>query len=131
MLDGELVCLDDDGHPNFNALLFRRSDPYFYAFDVLMLDGRDLRGLTLVQRKRHLRRVVPKRADRVRYLDGVVGRGVDLFRAVCELDMEGIVAKRLDGIYDPNATTWLKIKSREYSQARDRHELFERRAATR
>ena len=45
VLDGEVVCLDDDGHPNFNALLFRRADPYFYAFDVLMLDGRDVRDL--------------------------------------------------------------------------------------
>jgi ATP-dependent DNA ligase len=70
----------------------------------------------------------PRRADRLRCLDGVVGRGVDLFRAVCEMDLEGIVAKRLDGIYGPTATTWVKVKFREYSQARDRHELFDRRA---
>jgi bifunctional non-homologous end joining protein LigD len=94
-----------------------------------MLDGRDLRDLPLVQRKKALRRVVPRRADRLRYLDGVVGRGVDLFQLVCERDLEGIVAKRLDGIYDPAATTWLKMKNLNYSQARDRHELFERRTA--
>ena len=70
---------------------------------------------------------MPRSADRLRYLDGVVGRGVDLFKAICELDMEGIVAKRLDGIYDPNATTWLKVKNVEYSQMRDRWELFDSR----
>jgi len=84
--------------------------------------------LPLGQRKRLLRRVVPRRSDRLRYLDGLVGRGVDLFRAVCDLDMEGIVAKRLDGIYDPDATTWVKVLNREYTQ-RERHQLFERRRA--
>src|SRR6266581_7900370 len=40
VLDGELVCLDDDGKPDFRALPFRRAEPVFYVFDVLMLDGR-------------------------------------------------------------------------------------------
>jgi bifunctional non-homologous end joining protein LigD len=105
VLDGELVALDDAGKPQFYDRMFRRSDPYFYAFDLLVLDARDVRELPLVQRKRLLRRVVPRRSDRLRYLDGLVGRGVDLFRAVCELDLEEIVAKRLDGIYDPTATS--------------------------
>ena len=124
-----LVCLDDDGHPDFRALMFRRTEPVMYAFDVLALDGRDVRKLPLLARKRALRRVVPRCADRVRYLDHVAGRGVDLFRAVCELDLEGIVSKRADGVYtsDPDATTWIKVKFRGYSQARDRWELFERR----
>jgi bifunctional non-homologous end joining protein LigD len=85
-----------------------------------------------VERKRHLRRIVPRRADRIRYLDHVVARGTDLSRAVCELDLEGIVAKRRDGVYtsDPAATTWANVKNRDYSEVRDRHELFERRAAS-
>ena len=127
VLDGEVVCLDAAGKPQFYDLMFRRADPYFYAFDVLMLDGRDVRDLPLVQRKKALRRVVPRHADRLRYLDGVVGRGVDLFRTVCDLDLEGIVAKRLDGIYDPAVTTWLKVKNAKYTQARDRWELFDPR----
>jgi len=45
------------------------------------------------------------------------------------MDLEGIVAKRRDGTYDPAATTWWKVKNRDYSQARDRWELFERRVA--
>jgi hypothetical protein len=54
-------------------------------------------------------------------------RGVDLFRAVCEVDAEGVVGKLRSGVYDPDATTWVKVLNREYTQ-RERHELFERRA---
>src|SRR5262249_42871170 len=83
---GEVVCLRDDGHPDFNALLFRRREPHFYAFDVLWLDGVDLRNRPLIERKRVLRRLVPRRAGRLRYLDHVVRRGCDLFAAVCATD---------------------------------------------
>ena len=94
-----------------------------------MVDGRDLRDAPLLRRKWALRRIVPRRAGRLRYLDHVAGRGVDLFRAVCEMDLEGIVSKRANGIYtsDPE-TTWIKVKFRDYSQARHRWELFGRRA---
>jgi bifunctional non-homologous end joining protein LigD len=51
VLDGEVVCLDGDGRPQFNALLFRRSTPAFVAFDVLTLNGRDVRSLPLLGRK--------------------------------------------------------------------------------
>ena len=94
-----------------------------------MLDGQDVRQKSLLARKRLLRRVLPRRADRVLYLDHVVGRGIDLFRAVCEMDQEGIVAKRRDSAYDRETTVWYKIRFRDYSQAKDRHELFEWRVA--
>ena len=57
--------------------------------------------------------------------------GVDLFRAACDRDLEGIGAKWASGTYrtDGRATSWLKIKNREYSQTRDRHELFASRQA--
>jgi len=48
VLDGEVVCLDDDGRPNFRALLFRRAEPVLYAFDLLMLDGQDVRQKSLL-----------------------------------------------------------------------------------
>jgi ATP-dependent DNA ligase len=47
---------------------------------------------------------------------------VELFRAVCDADLEGLVAKRKDGLYNPEASTWLKIKNRDYSQAGGRHD---------
>ena len=57
------------------------------------------------------------------YARHFVGRGVDLFSAVCELDLEGVVAKRMDGAYGQN---WFKIRNPRYSQWAGRHELFER-----
>src|SRR5688572_2481924 len=99
VLDGEIVCLDDDGTPNFHKLLFRREWPHFYAFDVLELDGLDMRGLPLLHRKRLLRGIVPTVESRVRYLDHVRERGTDLYRVVCERDLEGIVAKWRRGTY--------------------------------
>src|SRR5262245_23014760 len=71
VLDGEIVCLDEDGCPQFEDLMFRRSELYFVAFDALWVNGEELRNLPLLERKRRLRRVVPrgKRLHRLRYLD--------------------------------------------------------------
>ena len=59
VLDGEICCLDPDGGSNFNALLFRREGPHFYAFDLLSLEGRDVTRLPLLERKRMLLSVLP------------------------------------------------------------------------
>src|SRR5713226_5671922 len=56
ILDGEIVCLDGAGRP----LFYRRGQPHFYAFDAPYLDGRDLRELPLIERKRILQRIVPR-----------------------------------------------------------------------
>jgi bifunctional non-homologous end joining protein LigD len=93
VLDGEIVYLDRDGRPEFTSLMRRRSPPHFYAFDILWLDGRDLRRLPLVERKQTLRRVVPAPPACLLYADHMEGNGTGLFRAVCEMDLEGIVAK--------------------------------------
>ena len=58
ILDGEIVCLDAAGHSVFNELLHRRGDPVFYAFDLLWLNGEDLRQLPLIERKQRLRRLI-------------------------------------------------------------------------
>ena len=65
------------------------------------------------------------------YLDHIEHRGRDLFRAACEHDLEGIVAKWAHGTYrtDGRATSWTKIKNPQYTQMRDRHELFAARGA--
>ena len=83
VLDGEIVALDAAGLAQFYPLLHRRADPYFYAFDCLRLDGRDLRGMPLVKRKRTLRCLVPPQPSRLLYVDHIDGRGVDLFREAC------------------------------------------------
>lgn len=88
----------------------------------------DLTTLPLVQRKRILRDVLPKIDCRLLYLDHLVERGRDLFRVACERDLEGVVGKWARGTYQAGGrrTSWLKIKNPDYSQIRDRHELFER-----
>ena len=93
VIDGEVVCLDGDGRPQFRELLFSRAAPSFVAFDLLAPNGRDLRRLPLLERKQLLRRVIPKRRDTVLYSDHVTGRGRDLFAVIVGNDLEGIVAK--------------------------------------
>ena len=126
VLDGEVVCLAPDGRSKFHSLLFRREWPYFVTFDALAIDGEDLRARPLVERKRRLRRIMPRVESRLLYLDHVDGRGVDLFREVCHRDLEGIVAKWRHGRYhdDGITTTWFKVKNPAYSQGIDRADLF-------
>jgi ATP dependent DNA ligase-like protein len=104
--------------------LYRRAEPHFYAFDLLFLDGRDLRGLPLIQRKAILRGLVPRQPCRLLYVDHLAGYGVDLFEAVCAADLEGIVAKMATAPYGTEPPSWVKIKNRYYSQAAGRRERF-------
>jgi bifunctional non-homologous end joining protein LigD len=100
ILDREIVCLDSQGRSIFNELLHRKGAPTFYAFDLLFLDGRDLRQLPLLERKRKLRALL----DRSELREVICGKyveehGVDLFNKVCQRNLEGIVAKKKSGTY--------------------------------
>jgi ATP-dependent DNA ligase len=77
ILDGEIVSMDANGYPQFEDLMFRRGELFFVAFDALYLDGEDLRGLPLIERKTHLQAVVPSRRakSRLRYHSHVRKRG--------------------------------------------------------
>ena len=141
VLDGEIVCLDPDGKPQFRDLLFRRAEPILYAFDILwdehaksddeeeqrrFRNGEDLRYLPLIDRKLRLHSVVPKRGERLLYCDHIDRDGEGLFRLACENDLEGIVAKRKGDPYLPDHAKWVKIRNHDYSQWVGREELFER-----
>jgi hypothetical protein len=65
ILDGEIVCLDAQGNSLFNELLFRRGRPYFYAFDLIWLNGHDLRNLRLLERKERLKKLILRRTNRL------------------------------------------------------------------
>ena len=78
ILDGETVHPGPDGCPMFSELLRRRGPFCFYAFDLVWLDGRDLRGLALSERKALLRKLLPPKAHAVRYVEHVASGG-DLF----------------------------------------------------
>ena len=128
ILDGEIVFLARCGHSQFNELMFRRGEPCFYAFDLLWLNGKDLRGLPLIDRKKVLRKIIPTPQSRLLYVDHIQGRGEDLFRLACRRDLEGIVAKWKKGAYmEGERTSWVKIKNDNYSQAIGREKIFEKR----
>lgn len=127
VLDGDIVCLDKHGKSQFYSLMFRRAPAYFYAFDILELNGKDLRSIPLIDRKRRLKRLVPAIPSPLLYVDFVEGSGEELFRLVCREDLEGIVAKWKYGLYDCNSvSSWVKIKNPAYTQIVGREELFER-----
>ena len=80
VLDGEIVCLDKKGKPQFRDLLFHRGDPCLFAFDLLLCDGKDWRREALMDRKQELRRLLSKVPDdsRLKYVDHVDGSGTAL-----------------------------------------------------
>jgi bifunctional non-homologous end joining protein LigD len=95
------------------------------AFDVIWLNGVDLRGLPLTERRRHLQNILPKGSAIISEALSVTGTGHKLFELMCAHDLEGVVAKRLKDTYGSRAR-WLKIKNRSYSQNEGRRELFDR-----
>ena len=125
VFDGEIVCLDEAGRPSFNDLLFRRRDPVYVAFDVLNVEGADVRGMPLKDRRAVLDWVAEE--YEIQKSELFFGCGKTLFKAVCFHDLEGIIAKRLDDPYAPERTKWWKILNPAYSQKEGRGELFERR----
>jgi bifunctional non-homologous end joining protein LigD len=123
ILDGEVIALDPDGRQSFRDLMSRRGNLHYAAFDLLWLDGKDLRDRPLFRRRQQLECLIPATSTMLSRIFAVEGRGLDLFRAVERLDLEGIVAKRKADPYAPS-TTWLKVKNRAYTQMEGRGELF-------
>jgi bifunctional non-homologous end joining protein LigD len=125
ILDGEIVCLDEHGVSQFNQLFARKGEPVLYAFDLLWLDGEDLRQRPLFERKQRLQRLVQgARCERLLYAQHIEGCGKKFFEEICGRDLEGIVAKRKLSAYKDDANGWLKIKNRAYSQAEGRNEMM-------
>jgi ATP-dependent DNA ligase len=128
ILDGEIACVDEYGRPMFQDLLFRRRECVYFAFDVLFLNGEDVRELPLIERKARLKKLSSKKRSRILYVKDIEARGRELFQKACELDLEGIVAKRKESRYrvtEQPSRDWIKIKNPVYSQAEGRGEMFD------
>ena len=117
VLDGEVVVLDREGRPNFQALqdelaAGRTGELVYHVFDILHLDGHDLTALPLTERKRLLRGVLENAEGPLRYTEALTEQGGDVWTVACELGLEGIVSKRADSPYRSGARTreWLKSK---------------------
>jgi bifunctional non-homologous end joining protein LigD len=128
ILDGEVVCIDEDGVSQFNELLKRNADPVFYAFDLVWVNGKDLRQFPLIERKSKLAKLVEKsKCDSLIYAQHIAANGKKFFDTVCSQDLEGIIAKRKSSIYKSNGHAWMKIKNPAYTRAEGRHELLTKR----
>ena len=124
LLDGEVVVPDENGHPSFSRLQQRvhLSRPHdiaratvdrpamLYAFDLLALEGRDLRSLTLLKRKEWLREILPA-TGALRYSDHLEDQGAAMYEQVREMGLEGIMAKRASSTYQGGRSSdWLKMR---------------------
>ena len=123
IIDGEVIAADVTGRPQFYDLLRGTRAPAYVAFDIVWLNGADLRSLPLHERRRVLRGILPKESSIVSEALSVEGRGCELFDLMCAHDLEGIVAKRLADPYDTRVK-WHKIKNRGYTQKEGRGDLF-------
>jgi bifunctional non-homologous end joining protein LigD len=133
ILDGEVVSLNRQGKPVFRDLLRGQGFLAFAAFDLLWLDGTDLRALPLTDRKGMLGDLLPEDTGPLYKILTLEEHGRALFSAIKKMDLEGIVAKRKSDAYAPG-TEWYKIKNFGYSQGDGRVDLFrprERRRAQR
>jgi bifunctional non-homologous end joining protein LigD len=112
VLDGEIVALDADGHPSFQALQHRTTRGtalVFYAFDLLELDGRSLQKEPLERRREELARVV--RGSAILLSESLAGTIDEIARVVRDHALEGVVAKRRGSVYRPGQRTddWIKV----------------------
>jgi len=114
LIDGEAVACDGDGLPSFDRLRYRRQDGtvFLYAFDLLELDGRDLRREPIEVRKRRLATLLRGARLGLQLNEHIAESGDVVFRHACKLGFEGIVSKRLGSIYrSGRSKDWLKFKN--------------------
>ena len=117
-----------DGVSDFNALHSHRHDDevQLYAFDILALDGEDLRGLPLSMSKTNLARLLSRRPDGILAADFEQGEiGPDLFRAACDMGLEGLVSKHRERPYQGGRSKfWVKVKNRKHASVERVMEAF-------
>jgi bifunctional non-homologous end joining protein LigD len=117
VLDGEVVALDEDGRSSFQLLQARemeaRKTPvYFYAFDLLQLDGKSLIGVPLESRKNVLEKLCASSSDPIRYSGAIGNDPKRLLEEVKRRGLEGIVGKQRHSVYEPGRRSgaWIKLK---------------------
>ncbi len=122
VVDGEIVVLNEDGHPDFNGIQQwekkKAGQLVYYVFDLLWLDGLNLMGLPLYRRREVLKELIPSDGS-IRYSDHIDELGDSFYELARNNGLEGIVAKRRDSVYTPDSRSkaWLKIKVEERHEA--------------
>ena len=118
VIDGEAIVEDDAGASDFQSLVQALKSTtsqriVFVAFDLLHLDGKDMRPLPLAERKAALAACLPKavEASRIRYSEHLIGDGAKMLSEACRIGLEGIISKRLDKPYRSGRhDDWRKTK---------------------
>ena len=116
ILDGEIAALDAKGRSSFQLLqLFKSSGDVplvYYAFDLLSLEGKDLRNQPLNTRRKLLANLLKKPPENIRLSDELRGTKEELLRVAREFGLEGLVAKRLNSVYESGRRSgaWVKYK---------------------
>jgi bifunctional non-homologous end joining protein LigD len=117
VMDGEVVALDEDGRSSFQLLQARemegrKSPIYFYAFDLLQLDGKSLIGLPLEARKDILEELCAGVGDPIRYSGVIGGDAKRLLEEVKRRGLEGLIGKQRNSVYEPGRRSgaWIKLK---------------------
>jgi bifunctional non-homologous end joining protein LigD len=117
ILDGEIAALDQKGRSSFQLLqafeLGQEKPPlFFYVFDLLRLDGEDLRRKPLHERKERLELLLKEAPSLIRYSPSLTGTAKLLLHKVGKLGLEGLIGKRKDSIYEEGSRSgsWIKLK---------------------
>src|SRR5215208_6088899 len=118
IIDGEVIVPTARGQSDFHALErdlgAGRSDRFvYYTFDLLYLDGLDLRDAALLDRKQVLAELLADAQEPIRFSEHIAANGARVFQNACKLELEGIVSKRTDGGYRSGRNdTWVKATCR-------------------
>ena len=114
IIDGEAVACDDNGVTSFDRVRYRQHDKsiFLYAFDLIELNGDDLRPDLLAGRRASLELILAQAGPGIRFNEHIEGEGETVFRHACKLGLEGIVSKRKDSTYrSGRSLDWLKMKN--------------------
>jgi len=117
VIDGEVVALDEEGRSSFQLLQAhemegRKTPVYFYAFDLLQLNGKSLMSLLLEARKNTLEKLCADAGDPIRYSGAIGGHAKRLLEEVKRRGLEGIIGKQRSSVYEPGRRSgaWIKLK---------------------
>lgn len=119
IIDGEVVIIDENGKANFQLIQnYQKSGTgtlYYYAFDLLYLNGKDLTELPLLERKEELRSLLKhSRHPHIIYSDHIIGKGKAFFKEAQKLGLEGIMGKKSNSPYvQSRSSEWVKIKTKQ------------------
>jgi bifunctional non-homologous end joining protein LigD len=116
VIDGEIAVLDQNGKSSFGLLqsykTANESPLVYYAFDLLFLEGTDLRSRPLIERRKLLAKLLKNAPDGIRFSEELRGEKEKLLRVARQFGLEGLVAKRLDSVYESGRRSgaWVKVK---------------------